>query len=117
MRGGGILREHAEQPQGLIRVLLDRKAEQGARDDAATDLSAFDEPEAEAALVGVASDPTTDPDLAETCGASIAEIWCRKGGRLEPEYHSVISKLSDTSITRRSGSVPDRSAARTYASL
>lgn len=73
------MRNHAEQPRGLIRVVLDRKAEHGARDDAATDLSAFDEPEAEAALVVVASDPTTDPHLAEMCGASIAEIWCRRG--------------------------------------
>ena len=88
------MRNHAEQPQGLIRVVLDRKAEQGARDDAATDLSAFDEPEAEAALVVVASDPTTDPHLAETCGASIAEIWCRR----EKLDVAVLRRLRDRAL-------------------
>ena len=89
-----ILRTHADQPQGLIRVLLDCNAQSGARDDAATDLSAFDEPEAEAALVVVASDPTTDPHLAETCGASIAEIWCRR----EELDVAVLRRLRDRAL-------------------
>ncbi len=94
MKGGVILTNRTQQPQGLIRVLLDRKTEYGARGDAASDLSAFDEPEAEDALVTVASDPTTDLYLAETCGASIAEIWCRKG-KLDGD---VLRRLGDQAL-------------------
>jgi|SRR5918992_846519 hypothetical protein len=69
----------AEQPAGLIGVLLDAGAEFGDRDDAALDLGEFDEPEAEAALLAVAADPATDLALAEMCVESLAEIWARKG--------------------------------------
>ncbi len=57
-------------------------------------MSAFDEPEAEAALVVVASDPTTDADLAETCGASIAEIWYRR----EKLDVAVLRRLRDRAL-------------------
>lgn len=52
----------AEQPAGLIGVLLDAGAEYGARDDAALDLGESDEPEAAAALLAVAA-LDTDPCL------------------------------------------------------
>lgn len=71
-------RRTAAQPQGLISVLLDQSAEYGDRDDAAMDLGAYDEPEAEAALLSVACLPETDPDLAERCGESLGEIWSRR---------------------------------------
>ncbi len=67
-----------EQPKGLISVLLDITAEFGDRDDAAMDLSDYDEPEAEEALSKVALDESTDTHLAERCSESLAEIWCRK---------------------------------------
>lgn len=74
-------RFRGRRPQlpGLIRVLLEPAAAFGERDDAALDLGACDEPEAEHALLRVACDPSTDPKLADTCGEALGEIWCRKG--------------------------------------
>lgn len=67
------------QPSGLIQVLLDIGAEFGDRHDAAMDLGAFDEVSVEEALARLACDKGTDDDLADACGESLAEIWCRKG--------------------------------------
>jgi hypothetical protein len=67
-----------EQPQGLIRVLLDESAEYGDRGDAAMDLGAYDEPEAEGVLLSVACRPGAHPDLAERRGESLGEIWSRR---------------------------------------
>ncbi len=72
-----FLRKVYEQPQSLIAVLLDRNVEYAERDDAATYLVPFDEPEAEQALFSVASDLSEDDDIAESCGECVAEIWCR----------------------------------------
>ena len=66
------------EPAGLIQVLLDEDAEFGDRDDAAMDLSAYDDDAVEKALARVACDIAADADLADTCGESLAEIWCRK---------------------------------------
>lgn len=89
-----------KQPQGLISVLLDRNAEFGDRDDAAMDLGMYDEEEAELALLAVASDSHTDPLLADSCGESLAEIWCRKGkvprGRLQPLTASALQSAFAT---------------------
>lgn len=67
-----------KQPAGFIKVLLDRKADFGDRDDAAMDLCDFNEPEAEAALAKIATAQDTDDDLADSCTESLAVIWCRK---------------------------------------
>ncbi|GEM_PF-842052 len=67
-----------KQPDELIKILMDPQIEFGDRDDAAMDLAAFDGEEVELALISVAKDLFTDPDLAETCGESLAEIWSRK---------------------------------------
>jgi HEAT repeat protein len=72
-----------EQPQGLVAVLAHRASEFGDRHDAAMNLGAFDEPEAEAALLAVASDLSEDPDIADAAGESLSEVWARKG-RSEP---------------------------------
>ena len=72
------MRPPVKQPQGLIDVLLDKRPENYDRDDAALDLGAYDEPDAEEALFQVATDPATDDDLADRCGESLANIWCRK---------------------------------------
>jgi hypothetical protein len=69
----------AKQPQGLILVLLDSNAEYGDRDDAAMDLANFDGDEVESALAQVACDAASDPELADTCGESLAEFWARRG--------------------------------------
>ncbi len=66
------------QPEGLISVLLDENADESSRDDAAMDLSRFDEPEAEHALFLVASSPETSEMVCGSCGESLAEIWFRR---------------------------------------
>jgi hypothetical protein len=63
----------------LIRLLLDLRADHGDRDDAALALAESDEPGAEHALALIALDPQTDPDLAETCGEALAQVWARRG--------------------------------------
>ena len=68
-----------EQPHGLVAVLANRGSEFGDRHDAAMDLGAFDQPEAEAALLAVASDLTEDPDIADAAGESLWAVWSRKG--------------------------------------
>ena len=67
------------QPEGLIRVLLDAEAAFGDRHDAAMDLGAFDDRGVEEALAHLACHEGADEDLADACGESLAEIWCRKG--------------------------------------
>jgi hypothetical protein len=73
------MRQNSNQPAGLIQILLDGEAEFGARDDAAMCLGAFDENAAEDALARIACDEAADEDLVDSCGESLAEIWCRKG--------------------------------------
>lgn len=67
-----------KQPEGLIKVLLNINAEFGDRDDAAMDLGGFDEIEVEQALAKIACDSNVDEGLADSCGESLAEIWCRQ---------------------------------------
>lgn len=88
------------QPQGLIGVLLDKNAEIGDRDDAAMDLSSYDAPEVEAALIEIASDATVDEMILESAGESLAEIWIRKKVEVSP---STLGKLrpSASSIVER----------------
>lgn len=68
-----------KQPEGLISLLLDRKAELADRDDAAIDLTRFDEPEVLSALLTVIADEADDPDLRDTCQDSVYEIEARAG--------------------------------------
>lgn len=100
-RPGVVPEDEVAQPAGLIDLLLDRSAEHGNRGDAAMDLAAYDEPEAERALAEVGSDPATDQDLAGTCGESLAGIWLRQDhfdaevlGRLtEPARRTAVATL------------------------
>jgi hypothetical protein len=71
----------ARQPEGLIDVLLDSGEALGDRQDAAMDLSDYDEPAAEQALLQIALDASSDEDLADEAGHSLWEIWQRKGKR------------------------------------
>jgi hypothetical protein len=71
--------KRTKQPEALIRLLLDKGAEFGDRDDAAMDLAGFDDPEAEEALTTVAQDLADDEDIVDRAGESLAEIWKRKG--------------------------------------
>jgi HEAT repeat protein len=86
--GGG----EVKQPDGLVRLLLDKGAEFGDRDDAAMDLGQFDEPVAEQALTTIVEDMSEDADIADAAGESLAEIWKRKSqwdadvvSRMHPE--------------------------------
>lgn len=65
-------------PYCYIDKLLDRSHGWAIRDDYATFMIDYDEPEVEEALFRVASDPTEEDDMAERCGEAVAEIWCRK---------------------------------------
>lgn len=49
------------------------------RHDAAMDLGAFNEPEAEAALLAVVLNHAEHPKIADAAGESLREIWLRKG--------------------------------------
>jgi hypothetical protein len=71
------MKSSISQPAGLIAVLLDTGADYGDRDDAAMDLSTYDHPEVEQALVSVVLGLDADSFLADTAGESLAEIWCR----------------------------------------
>jgi hypothetical protein len=53
--------------------------ETGDREEAASDLATYDQPEVESALGRAACDPLSDSALTEACGESLAEIWVRKG--------------------------------------
>ena len=68
-----------EQPDGLIKVLLDPRADVADRDDAAMDLHRYDEPEALAALLQVGSDEKEPDIILSSVGESIAEILLRRG--------------------------------------
>ncbi|MEQ1719300.1 MAG: hypothetical protein ABL907_25485 [Hyphomicrobium sp.] len=83
------------QPDGLIGVLLDPRAEFGDRDDAAMDLGSFDDACVEQALAQIACDFQADCDLADSCGESLAEIWCRKD-RIDC---NILKKLVPASLT------------------
>lgn len=63
--------------RGLIAVLADSGSND--RQDAAMDLGAFDDPEAEAALLAVALNHAEDPNIADAAGESLREIWLRNG--------------------------------------
>ena len=66
-------------PQSYIAALLDQRLRWDVRDDYATYLIEYDEPEVEEALLRVASNPDESDDIAESCAEALAEIWCRKG--------------------------------------
>ena len=72
------------QPDGLIEVLLNKTAEYGDRDDAASDLWYSDDIRSERALVRVMVDPTEDVNLKDTCLDSLREIWRRHDG-IDPD--------------------------------
>jgi len=69
----------APSASALISVLLDGNAREDERDDAAMELSAFDEPEVHAALARVATDPAESELVAASAGESLAELWMARG--------------------------------------
>ncbi|MBI1684801.1 hypothetical protein [Caulobacter hibisci] len=73
------VRDPTAVAQGLIGVLMDPTAPHGDREEAATDLSAYDVDGVEDALARIACDASIYEGLADACGESLAEIWHRTG--------------------------------------
>ncbi len=70
----------------LIKILLDKKEEISARDDAAMDLRKYDDPLALEALLKIATTPDKNEEfLADVCGESIAKILLRTN-HFDPKY-------------------------------
>ena len=67
------------QPDDLISVLLDKHADDEARDDAAMDLGMYDGPEVEYALYLAASSQETPEIVCWSSGESLGCIWVRRG--------------------------------------
>ncbi len=88
-----------DQPGGLISVLLEKGNLD--RHDAALSLAAYDQEEVERALERVTLDPSTDEMLADTCGQSLATIWCRTG-RLNSE---ILKRLRGTALELAIGTI------------
>jgi hypothetical protein len=74
--------KRVKQPDGLISVLLDRTLRPDERDDAAMDLSAYDE--ALPILIEAAQNLSEDEMVAESIGESLGEMWKRLGGGFDP---------------------------------
>jgi len=89
----------SDTARALIAVLLDGNAREDERDDAAMDLSAFDEPEVHAALSRVATDPAEDQAVAGSAGESLAELWAA-GGAVDRE---VFGKLTPAARAEATG--------------
>lgn len=84
---------------GLIEVLLNREAEFGDRDDAAMDLAAYDDEQAEHALMSIAEDITVNKLLAERCAESLAEIWVRKKETQDNKIARLRHDVRQTAVT------------------
>jgi len=61
----------------LIDILLDKKARVDERDDAAIDLGRYNVKQGLFALIKVATDPSEEPFIFDSCGESIARIWVK----------------------------------------
>jgi hypothetical protein len=79
----------------LIEVLLNENAEFGDRDDAAMNLAEYDDSFVESALFKIAGSDLADVDLADRCGESLAEIWCRKS-RINKDIYYGLNSISRT---------------------
>jgi predicted RNA-binding Zn ribbon-like protein len=62
----------------LTAILLNREIDDSERDDAAISLREFDDEPVRKALSTVAAGPDESAVLVDTCGESLAEIWCRR---------------------------------------
>lgn len=91
-------------PHSYIEALLDPSLGWDVRDDYASYLIEYDEPEAEDALFRVASNPTESDDIAESCGEAVAEVWCRKD-TLKIE---ALRKLKPTALVEALGIIKTR---------
>ena len=79
--------------QYLIKFLLDKTVDLGARDDCAMDLADYDDEEALEALYKCASDPIEDNIIQGSCGESLAEIMVRTS-QLNKKYVTGLSEYA-----------------------
>ncbi|MCC6505951.1 MAG: hypothetical protein BWZ07_00909 [Alphaproteobacteria bacterium ADurb.BinA280] len=96
-------------PQNLIEILLDPSARADERDDAAMDLSEYDDESVESALALAACDHAAPEIIRASCGESLAEIWVRRGA----VNHQILAALSGVSklealarLERNNGAAP-----------
>lgn len=82
---------------GLVNVLLDQEATLSERDDAAMDLSDYDNDESLAALVKVGSSIDESPTLQSSCGESIASIWKRRKA-FDPDVYARLTASARAEI-------------------
>ena len=68
----------APTPEAMINFMLNKSEDLGGRDDCAMDLSQFDLPEVEKALIKVATDHSEDEMIIDSAGESLQEIWNRQ---------------------------------------
>jgi len=61
----------------LVDLLLNREIEDSSRDDAAMDLSVFNDTLVEKTLLKIASNTDENEMVADSCGESLAAIWVR----------------------------------------
>jgi len=80
------------QANALISMLLNRKAHLDAREEAATELWAFDEIEAEQALISVVIDHDEEEVIADSAGEALWIIWSRK----EKMDQAIVDKMHPT---------------------
>ena len=78
----------------LIKFLLDKTVDIGARDDCAMDLADHDTEDVFAALYKCASDKSEDELIQGSCGESLAEIMVRTNV-FRKEYSVDLSKRAD----------------------
>lgn len=77
----------------LIKFLLDKTVDLGARDDCAMDLADYDSEDVLGALYKCASDITEDNIIQSSCGESLAEIMVRTS-TLSKKYVHGLSDLA-----------------------
>lgn len=80
-----VLAHRAHKLEVFTRLLRDKTVGLTDRDDAALEIGFYHEPEALAALVAVATDPTEDESLLATAGEMAGEI-CGRLGRDGAEF-------------------------------
>lgn len=73
------MRNHQSDVERLVKILLDKDALIEDRDDAAMDLGAFNDDKALNALIQVGTDETEHDIILWSCGASISDIWLKRG--------------------------------------
>jgi hypothetical protein len=80
-----------KRPQGppdplrMVACLLNKSNDLGTRDDCAMDLHEFDLPEAESALVTVASDASEEEMIIDSAGHSLWQLYKRHNRSVPPD--------------------------------